>query len=97
MGQGDNQIGDGGPDIGSHNHGNGVFETQDTRADQADYNRGGGRGGLDNGRGQNTYHQAYQGIGCRPENGNREILAEQLEGGTKQGNGQNKKIEQGEY
>ena len=77
LSHGDNGVGDGGSNVGSHYDVDGLSGGDDIRSDQGHNNRGGGRRRLDEGGGEDTDHESGNRVG---------VVSEEISGGTASNN-----------
>ena len=84
---GDDSVGDGGTNVGAHDHEDGVANGKLVRADEGDDDGGGGGGGLHQHSGEDTDHEAGDGVVDEVEHLSRVLAAEELEAGAHQGEG----------
>ena len=81
---GDDGVGDGGADVGSHDHVDGLLDLDGPGADEGDDDGGGGRGGLEENGAENTNHEGGDGVGVGAEDGAGGTAADDLGGRSEQ-------------
>ena len=81
---GNDGVGDGGTDVGTHDHVDGLTDLDGTSTDEGDDDGGGGRGGLKKDGGKDTDHEGGDGVGLTAEDGTGGTSANDLGGGTEE-------------
>ena len=80
MAHGNDGVGDGGTDVGTHDHVDGLTDLDGASTDEGDDDGGGGRGGLKEDGGKDTDHEGGDGVGLTAEDGTGGTSADDLGG-----------------
>ena len=79
VGERNDRVGDGGSDVGSHDHGDGGFDAHHTCGNEPDDGGGGNRRRLDQDRRQDANAETGEGVGYSIEQGLVEVTSESLD------------------